>query len=187
MTTILGSFRLSRWPTLSNMVRISINLRVRCVSPFCRRSEPDLSESEGDEIVAATRAAITASSPSGTLEDLFDRAPPFLSPSPSYPSFAENKSWRNRDASKWGNRMAETVAERVSRPPEAVSSASAAISFAASIASTAISLATSSASAAVFLVVLTQGCDFCLNSAYMKGICRTGERDKVSNDIPPNL
>ena len=144
ITTILGSFRVSLWSILSNMVRISINLRVRCISPFCWGSERDLSESEGDDTVAPTRAAIIASSPSGFLEDLFDPVSVLLLPLSSELSLAENKSLRNSGASNEGNWTADAAAESDLKPSEAVSKASAAVS----------------------LAVLIQACDFNLSSVH---------------------
>jgi len=147
MTTILGSFRVSLWSILSNMVRISINLRVRCISPFCRGSELSRSESKGDDMVVATRAAMAASSPSGLPEGLLDPASPLLSLSPSEPSLVEKKSLRNWGASNDGNSTAEAAAESDLRPSEAISRASAAVS----------------------LAVLIQACDCCLSSVYRDG------------------
>ena len=126
------------------MVRISINLRVRCISPFCWGSELDLSESEGDDTVAPTRAAIIASSPSGFLEDLFDPVSVLLLPLSSELSLAENKSLRNSGASNEGNWTADAAAESDLKPSEAVSKASAAVS----------------------LAVLIQACDFNLSSVH---------------------
>lgn len=102
----------------------------------------DRSESEGEDIVVATRAAIAASSPPGFPEGLLDPASPLLSPWSPGPCLAENKSLRNWGASNEGNLTAEAAAERDLRPSEAVSKASAAVSLAVSI----------------------QACDFCLNS-----------------------
>jgi len=130
---MLGSFRVSPWSILSNIDRISINLRVRCMSPFCRRSELDRSESEGDDMVAATRAAIATSSPSGLPEDFLEPASFPLPPSASEPSLAENRSLRNCGASNAGKLTAEAAADNDLRPPEAVSRASAAVSLAVSI------------------------------------------------------
>ena len=144
MTTILGSFKVSLWSILSNMVRISINLRVRCISPFCRRPGLDLSESEGDDMVVVRRVAIAISSPSGFPEDLLDPASPSLRPSPPAPSLAEKRSLRNCGASNEGNWTADAAAESDLRPSEAVSRASAAVS----------------------LAVLIQVCDFCFSSVH---------------------
>ena len=144
MTTILGSFRVSLWSILSNMVRISINLRVRCISPSCRRSGLTRSESEGDDMAVVKRVAMATSSPSGFPEDFLDPASLPLSPSPLELSLAENKSLRSCGVSNEGNLTAEAAAERDLRPSEAVSRASAAVS----------------------LAVLIQACDFCLNSVH---------------------
>jgi len=127
------------------MVRISISLRVRFTSPFCRELELDLSESEGDDMVTPRRVAIfTASSPSGFREDLLDPASPLLPSSSSGPSFAENRSLRNCGASNEGSWTADAAAERDLRPSEAVSRASVAVS----------------------LAVLIQACDFSFSSVY---------------------
>lgn len=144
MTTILGSFRVSLWSMLSNMVRISISLRVRCMSPSCRRSGLDRSESEGDDMVVPRRIAMATSSPSGFPEVLLDPASLLLPPSPLESSLAENKSLRSCGASNEGNLMVDAAAERDLRPSEAVSRASAAVS----------------------LAVLIQACDFCLSSVH---------------------
>ena len=126
------------------MDRISINLRVSPISPFCRGSELDLSESEGDDMVAPTRTAIAASSPSGFRDDLLDPASLLLPSSPSGPSLAENKSLRNCGASNEGSWTVDAAAERDLRPSEAVSRASVAVS----------------------LAVLIHACDFCFSSVH---------------------
>ena len=124
-----------------------MSLRVRCMSPFCRRSELGLSESEGDDIVAATRAAIAVPSPSGFPEDFLDPASSRVSPSPSAPSLDEKRSLRNCGVSKEGNLTAEAAEDSDLRPSEAVSKASVAVS----------------------LAVLIQDCDFCLSSVHWNG------------------
>ena len=117
------------------------------MSPFCRGSELDLSESDGDDMVVAMRAAITASSPSGFPEDLLDPASLLFPPSPSGPSFAENKSLRNCGVSNDGSWTADAAAESDLKPSEAVSRASVAVS----------------------LAVLIQTCDFSFSSVHRNG------------------
>ena len=116
------------------------------MSPFCRRSELGRSESEGEDMVAATRAAMAASSPPGFPEGFLDSPSVFPPPSPSEPSLAENRSLRNCGDSREGNFMADAAADNDLKPSEAVSRASAAVS----------------------LAVLIQACDFCLSSAHKK-------------------
>ena len=103
-----------------------------------------MSESEGDDMVVARRAAIAASSPFGFREDLVGPASLSRSPSPSEPSLAEKRSLRNCGASNEGNWTADAAAESDLRPSEAVSRASAAVSLAVSI----------------------QACDFCFSSIH---------------------
>jgi len=95
-------------------------------------------------MVAATRAAMAAPSPSGFLEDFFDPASPFLLSPPSGPSLAENKSLRNCGVSNEGSLTDEAAAESDLKPSEAVSRASAAVS----------------------LAVLIQACDFSFSSVH---------------------
>ena len=77
ITTILGSLSASLWSMLSSILRISINFLVRCMSPFCCESISWLLElsdlafgSDGDDMVAATRAAIVAFSVGGRFFEL---------------------------------------------------------------------------------------------------------------------
>lgn len=114
------------------------------MSPFCRRSELDRSESEGEDMVAATRAAMAASSPSGFPEDFLDSPSLLLPPPPLEPSLVENRSLRNSGASNEGSFTVEAAVDSDLRPSEAVLRASAAVS----------------------LAVLIQACDFSLSSAH---------------------
>jgi hypothetical protein len=116
-------------------------------------------------MVAATRAAMAASSPSGFPEDFFDPASPLLPPSPSEPSLAENKSLRNCGASNEGNLTADAAAESDLRPSEAVSRASAAVS----------------------LAVLIQAWDFCLSSVHGNENVGVIERDRAGHNVPSYL
>ena len=65
ITTMLGSFNESLWSMLRSILLISISFLVRCIRPFWRASNPSLvpeEESDGADMVAATSAAMAASS-----------------------------------------------------------------------------------------------------------------------------
>jgi hypothetical protein len=97
---MLGNLSASLWSMLRSIVRISMSFLVRCISPFCRSSRvlesSDFAlESDGEDIVAATRAAMAAASFGGPLFDP-SGSPLSLSLFPfSPPSLAANKSFRN--------------------------------------------------------------------------------------------
>jgi len=130
---MLGSLSASLWSMLSNIVRISISLRVRCMSPSrCEFDEESVSlESEGDDIVADMSAAIAALSFGGLLE--LSEEFPFSSSvfCLSFSSLAMNISFRNCGVSTEGNSGSLSLEKRsatVFIPSEAVSNASVTVS-----------------------------------------------------------
>lgn len=138
---MLGSLRASLWSILRSMLRISMSFRVRCMRPFWRPSDPFpfessvAFESDGEDIVAATKAAIAASS----LGDRFllpDPAPSSLLSLPlpfSFPSLAAKRSFKNCGVSRFGrfgSLTSETRDETDLRPSEAVSNISETVSCA---------------------------------------------------------
>ena len=123
MTMIVGSPGVSFQPKLSSMVRIAINFQARRVGLFCRRPKLGPLESEGDHMVAATRAAITPCSSSDFLDNLPDPTPRFLSSSPLESSQTKNESLKSCDVSNEGDWTAEAATESDLRPTEVVSSA----------------------------------------------------------------
>ncbi len=130
---MLGSLSASLWSMLSNILRISISLRVKCMSPSrCKSNEASVGlESEGDDIVAAMSAAIAALSFGGLL-GLPEESP--LSSSVfclSFCSLAVNISFKNCGVSTEGNSgslSSEKRAATVFIPSEAVSNASVTVS-----------------------------------------------------------
>jgi hypothetical protein len=119
------------------MVLISINFFVKCMSPFCLESVCMSSkfeltfESEGEDIVAATRAAIAApSSPLGGRFRLLEPSSPSFLPLP-LPSKDPMKSFRNWGVSitgRWGSSTSDTRAETDLRVSDAASKTSVAVS-----------------------------------------------------------
>src|ERR1700691_5317395 len=123
---------------LSSMLRISINFFVKCISPFCLESEFASSEfelaweSDGEDMVAATRAAIAApSSPFGGRFRLLEPPPPSSSPVllPSKDAIKLFKNWGVSTLGKVGSSTSEPRAETDFKASEAESNTSVAVSW----------------------------------------------------------
>lgn len=105
---------------LNNILLISMSFLVRCINPFClASSEMSFFESEGEDMVAATSAAIAASSFGERPFLLSFSSSSFRFRSPSLPP--EKRSFKNCGVSSAGSWISDTAALTDFNPPEAVS------------------------------------------------------------------